>query len=103
MLITDDTIVTGLLFIPQLCENAKKDLEDSFDNVTRALGELQVEVVEGDYKSLIHYGKLSLDTIQLLNKDYCAPSVIVMGVSGPYRYFTKDGNKCELVVRPLDE
>jgi len=103
MIPTGDTIVTGLFFVPQLCENAAKDLEDSFNNVIHALGALQVEVVEGDYKSLIHYGKLSLDTIQLLNNEYCAPSVIVMGVSGPYKYFTQDSNKCELVLRPLED
>ena len=100
--ITSDTIVTSLVFIPQLCESAKTDLDKSFDNVIRALGELQVEVEEADYKVLIYHGKLSVEDIQLLNHDYCAPSIVILGITGPYKYFTKN-DKCELVLRPLDE
>lgn len=100
--VTADTIVTSLVFIPQLCENAKEELNKSFDNVIRALGELQVEVEEADYKVLIYRGKLSIEDIQLLNHDFCSPSVVILGISGPYKYFTQN-NKCELVLRPLDE
>jgi hypothetical protein len=100
--VTADSIVTSLVFIPQLCENAQEELNRSFDNVIRALGELQVEVFESSYKVLIYHGKLSVDDIQLLNKDFCAPSVCILGVVGPYKYFTQN-DKCELVLRPLDE
>lgn len=100
--VTADSIVTSLVFIPQLCEHAKEELNQSFDNVIRALGELQVEVEEADYKVLIYYGKLSVEDIQLLNKDYCAPSIVMLGITGPYKYFTQN-DKCELVLRPLDE
>lgn len=100
--ITSDTIVTSLVFIPSLCETVAEDLNKSFDNVIRALGELQVEVEEADYKVLIYYGKLSVKDIQLLNHDYCAPSVVIMGITGPYKYFTQDGNY-ELVLQPANE
>ena len=100
--ITSDTIVTSLVFIPQICENALEDLNKSFDNVIHALGELQVEKEEADYKVLIYHGRLTLEDIQLLNKDYCAPSVVMLGIIGQYKYFTKSDN-CELVLRPLDE
>ena len=100
--ITADSIVTSLIFIPQLCENAKTDLDRSFDNVIRALGELQVEVEEADYKVLIYHGKLSIEDIQLLNHDYCASSVCMLGITGQYKYF-KESDKCELVLRSLNE
>lgn len=100
--ITSDTIVTSLVFIPSLCETVAEDLNKSFDNVIRALGELQVEVEESNYKVLIYHGKLSVEDIQLLNRDYCAPSIVILGITGPYKYFTKNDN-CELVLRPLDE
>ena len=100
--ITSDTIVTSLVFIPQICENAQEDLNRSFDNVIRALGELQVEVEEADYKVLIYRGKLSVEDIELLNKEYCASSIVILGITGQYKYFTKS-DKCELVLRPLNE
>ena len=100
--ITPDTIVTSLVFIPSLRENVAEDLNKSFDNVIRALGELQVEVEEADYKVLIYYGKLSVDDIRLLNHDYCASSIVILGITGPYKYFTQDDNY-ELVLKPIDE
>jgi hypothetical protein len=100
--ITSDTIVTSLVFIPKICENVLEDLNRSFDNVIRALGELQVETQECDYKVLIYRGRLTTEDIQLLNKDYCASSIVIMGITGQYKYFTKS-DKCELVLRPLDE
>lgn len=99
--VTSDTIVTSLIFIPQICENALEDLNRSFDNVIHALGELQVEVEDSDYKVLIYHGRLSVEDIQLLNKEYCTPSVVILGITGQYKYFKSD--KCELVLRPLDE
>lgn len=99
--ITSETIVTGLIFIPSLRENVAEALNKSFDNVIRALGELQVEVEEADYKVLLYYGKLSVEDIELLNRDFCDSSICLIGVTGQYKYFKSD--KCELVLQPIDE
>lgn len=99
--ISPDKIVTGLVFISELCENAAKDLDESVNNVICALGKLNVEIEESDVKTIICYDRLSLDDIRLLNHDYCSPSVYVLGVIGSYRDFKE--NTCELVLRPINE
>lgn len=102
-LVTDETKVTGLVFIPEMYETAAVDLKKSYDNVVHALGQLNVDAEEGNNVTcLLYYGRLSVDDINNIERDFCTPNIHLLGITGRYKDFMGDA-KCEVVLRPVND